>query len=61
MNVCSIKINRQVTLMTDYIMFTFFFVLPITFFVYLALDQLLWIHGTDLDTQVKKLYTKIFK
>ena len=47
--------------MTDTITFTLFFVLPIAFFVYMALDQLLWIHGTDLDTQIKKLYTKVFK
>ena len=47
--------------MTDIIMFTLFFIVPLGFFVYLALDQLLWIHGTDLDTLIKKLYTKVFK
>ena len=61
MNVCSIKINRQVILMTDTIMFTLFFILPIGFFVYMAIDQLLWIHDMDLDTQVIKLYNWLVK
>ena len=61
MNVCSIKINRQVTLMTDTIMFTLFFILPIGFFVYMAIDQLLWIHDMDLDTVIKNFYHKYIK
>ena len=61
MNVCSIKINRQVTLMTDYIMTFLFLVLPLSFFVYMAIDKLLWIHDMDLDTVIKNFYHKYIK
>ncbi len=46
--------------MIDYIMFTIFVILPFGFFIYMALDQLLWIHDMDMDTQVKKLFNWIF-
>ena len=46
--------------MTDYIMTFLFLVLPLGFFVYMALDQLLWINDMDMDTQVKKLFNWIF-
>ena len=61
MNVCSIKINQQVTLMTDYIVTFLFLVLPLAFFVYMAIDQLLWIHDMDLDTVIKNFYHKYIK
>ena len=47
--------------MTDTIMFTLFFILPIGFFVYMAIDQLLWIHDMDLDTVIKNFYHKYIK
>ena len=47
--------------MTDYIMTFLFVVLPLGFFVYMALDQLLWIHDMDMDTIVKNFYHKYIK
>ena len=41
--------------MIDTILYIIFFGLPIVGFIYLALDQLLWINDTDLDTQIKRL------
>lgn len=46
--------------MIDTILYIIFFGLPIVGFIYLALDQLLWINGTDLDTQIKRLIKWIF-
>ena len=47
--------------MTDYIMTFLFLVLPLAFFVYMAIDQLLWIHDMDLDTVIKNFYHKYIK
>ena len=47
--------------MIDYIMFTLFVILPFGFFIYMALDQLLWIHDMDMDTVVKNFYHKYIK
>ena len=47
--------------MTDYIVTFLFLVLPLAFFVYMAIDQLLWIHDMDLDTVIKNFYHKYIK
>jgi len=45
--------------MIDYIMFTIFVILPFGFFIYMALDQLLWVNDMDMDTVVKNTYKRI--
>ena len=60
MNVCSIKINQQVTLMFDPINVTFG--LFGAFLVYMALDQyLIFLHHTSIDELIKKLYNWLAK
>ncbi len=40
-------------------MFTIFVILPFGFFIYMALDQLLWVNDMDMDTVVKNTYKRI--
>jgi hypothetical protein len=44
----------------DTFMYIIFFGLPMVMFVYLALDQLLWVWDTDLDTQIKRFIKWIY-